>query len=39
MTNIAKPKIFQPEIKVKEIFIENFRGFENLKLEFQPDAL
>ncbi|MDM8559375.1 AAA family ATPase [Candidatus Parabeggiatoa sp. HSG14] len=37
MTNTAKPKIFQPEIKVKEISIENFRGFENLKLKFQPD--
>jgi len=35
--NTKKPNIFQPEIKIKEISIKNFRGFENLELEFQPD--
>ncbi len=27
----------KPEIKIKQVSIENFRGFENIKLEFQPD--
>jgi len=35
--NTTKNEIFQPEIKVKEVSIENFRGFENIKLAFQPD--
>jgi predicted ATP-binding protein involved in virulence len=35
--NTKKNEIFQPEIKVKEVSIENFRGFENLKLAFQAD--
>ena len=35
--NTIKPEIFEPEIKIKQVSIENFRGFENLKLEFQPD--
>jgi len=37
MMTTTKPEIFQPEIKIKEISIENFRGFENIELEFQPD--
>ena len=32
-----KPEIFQPEIKIKKVSVENFRGFENLELEVQPD--
>jgi len=35
--NTIKSEIFEPEIKIKQVSIENFRGFENLKLEFQPD--
>jgi len=35
--NNLKHDIFQPEIKVKGISIENFRGFENIELAFQPD--
>jgi predicted ATP-binding protein involved in virulence len=35
--NTIKPEIFEPKIKIKQVSIENFRGFENLKLEFQPD--
>jgi len=35
--NQEKHEVFQPEIKVKKIAIENFRGFEQLELEFQPD--
>jgi len=31
-------KIYQPEIKVEKVSIENFRGFANLELEFQPDV-
>ncbi len=30
-------EIYQPEIKVEKVSIENFRGFANLKLKFQPD--
>jgi len=37
MMNTIKNEIFQPEIKVKKVSLENFRGFENLKLAFQPD--
>ena len=32
-----KPEIFQPQIKIKKVSVENFRGFGNLELEFQPD--
>ncbi|HAI70609.1 MAG TPA: hypothetical protein DCM38_14375 [Gammaproteobacteria bacterium] len=35
--NITKHEICQPEIKVKGIAIENFRGYTNLQLAFQPD--
>ncbi|MEK8022074.1 MAG: AAA family ATPase [Candidatus Parabeggiatoa sp.] len=32
-----KSEIFQPEIKITKVSAENFRGFENFELEFQPD--
>ncbi len=32
-----KPEIVQPEIRIKKVSIENFRGFENIELEFQSD--
>ena len=35
--NTVTDKVIQPEIKIKEVSISNFRGFENLNLEFQPD--
>jgi predicted ATP-binding protein involved in virulence len=35
--NITESEIYQSEVKIKQVSIENFRGFENLKLEFQPD--
>ncbi|EDN71313.1 conserved hypothetical protein [Beggiatoa sp. PS] len=35
--NQEKSEIFQPEIKVRKIILENFRGFEQLELEFQSD--
>jgi predicted ATP-binding protein involved in virulence len=31
------PEIIQPEIRIKKVSIENFRGFENIELEFQSD--
>ncbi len=34
--NTNKNDIFQPEVKIKQVSIENFRCFENFKLEFQP---
>jgi len=30
-------EIFQPEIRIKKLSMENFRGFENIELEFQSD--
>jgi predicted ATP-binding protein involved in virulence len=32
-----KSEIIQPEIRIKKVSIENFRGFENIELEFQSD--
>ena len=35
--NQEKTKVFQPQIRAKKITLENFRGFEHLEMEFQPD--
>jgi len=32
-------EIFQPEIRVKKLKLENFRGFEQLELEFHHNHL
>jgi predicted ATP-binding protein involved in virulence len=35
--NPEPPEIFQPEIRVKKLKLENFRGFEQVELEFHQD--
>lgn len=35
--NPESTEIFQPEIRIKKLKLENFRGFEQLELEFHQD--
>jgi predicted ATP-binding protein involved in virulence len=35
--NAANLAVFQPEVRLKKVSFQNFRGFEQLELELQPD--